>query len=244
MVRFLKAELNKSFIMKSSGLLFVFICSIILVNSSKIKAQYSEEEIVKKGYTTDGIINILIDYIPAGWKFTEENGYFIFQRKDSIWELTENTLNVPFEKKEDRSKRILANGKRTVSKIVIKYEDKWDFLKVQEASISNTSVYSEIRLLPEKYQITNLKDPAMSVKGNLVFTPKTEADKNRISDYYNERKKLQAKIITLPDQNTQKYSLFILSRSGCNDDSHLVFPDNASIELYSILNFIREICGK
>jgi hypothetical protein len=230
--------------MKTSSLLFMISFSFILATPAKIQAQYSEEEIVKKGYTTDGIINILIDYIPTGWKFIEDSGTFIFQRIDLVWELSENTSNVPFEKKEDRIKRILANGKKTVSKIVIKYEDKWDFLKVQEASLNNTSVYNEISSLPQKYQITDLKDTRLSYKSKIVFTPKTDADKKRISAYYNERMKLEGKIIKLPDQNTQKYSLFIVSQTGCNDDSHLIYPDNASIELYSILNFIREICGK
>jgi hypothetical protein len=230
--------------MKTQSFKLLITLVYILLFIHQIKAQYSEEEIVKKGYTTDGIINILIDYIPAGWKFSEENGYFIFQRNDSILELTENTLNVPFEKKEDRIKRILENGKKTVSKIVIKYEDKWDFLKVQEASLNNASVYNEIRLLPEKYQITLLKDPILSSKGNYVYSPKTEADKKRISDYYFERKQLENKIIKLPDLNSQKYSLFINLKCGCNDENHLVFPDEASVELYSILSFLREVCGK
>jgi hypothetical protein len=216
----------------------------MLMAPTKLHAQYSEEEIVKKGYTTDGIINILIDYIPAGWKFSEDSGTFVFQRNDSVFELTENTLNVPFEKMDDRINRIQANGKKTVSKIVIKYEDKWDFLKVQEASLNNTSVYNEIRLLPEKYQITVLKDPVLSSKGNFVYTPKTDADKKRISQYYYERKRLEGKIIKLPDLSSQKYSLFINSKSGCNDENHIVCPDEASVELYSILSFLREVCGK
>jgi hypothetical protein len=230
--------------MRIPRLKIIIISSFLLFTTTKIKAQYSEEEVVKKGYTTDGIINILIDHIPGGWNFKEENGFFVFQRNDSVWVLSENTLNVPFEKKEDRNKRIQAYGKKTVSKIIIRYEDKWDFLKLQEADLNNSSIYNEMRLLPNKMNISKLKDIKNSNKGNTVYTPITMADKISIENYYKEREKLQNKIIKVPDHNTQKYSLFIVSKTGCNDESHLVYPDAASIEVYGILNFLREICGK
>jgi hypothetical protein len=98
--------------------------------------------------------------------------------------------------------------------------------------------------LPEKFKITSLKDQKLSSKGNIIYTPKTETDKKRIADFYIEREKLQGKIIKLPELSSQKYSLFILAKDGCNDESHIVYPDEASVELYSILSFLREICGK
>jgi hypothetical protein len=230
--------------MRTARLLFMTICSLLINSSFKIYAQNPEKEIAKKGYETDGIIKIIIDHIPAGWGFKEDSGLFIIQRNDSIWQLTENTVNVPFEKKEDRMKRIQANGVKTVSKIMIRYENKWDFLKFQEADINNASIYNEIRQLPNKMGVSALKDTKLSRKGNIVYTPVTEADKIRISTYYKEKEGLENKIIKVPDHNTQKYSLFIVSKNGCNDDSHLVYPDDASVELYGILNLMREICGK
>ena len=208
--------------MRISSLLIFTISSLFLFSTLKIKAQNSEEEVVKKRDTTDGILNIIISHIPAGWNFKEENGFFIFQRNDSIWQLTENTLNVPFEKKEDRMKRIQAYGIKSVSKIVIRYEDKWDFLKLQEADLNNSSIYNEIRQLPDKMNIAALKDIKLSRKGNVVYTPITNADKIKIENYYKERDRLQNKIIKVPDHNTQKYSLFIVSKTGCNDELHLV----------------------
>ena len=92
--------------------------------------------------------------------------------------------------------------------------------------------------------ISALKDIVLSSKDKAVYTPKTETDKKRILDYYKEREMLQSKIIKLPDFSSQKYSLFIISTTGCNDDNHLVYPDEASVELYGILNFLREVCGK
>jgi hypothetical protein len=229
--------------MRIPSLLVLTISSLFLFSTQKIKAQYSEDTVVKKSYTADGIINIIIDHIPARWSFKEENCFFIFQRNDSIWQLTENTLNVPFEKKEDRMKRIQATGIKTVSKIVIRYEDKWDFLKLQEASISNSSVKNEIRSLPDKMEIRQLKDTKLSSKGNSVYTPKTEADKIRLEKYYLELKKLESKIISVPDNSSQKYSLFYTFESGYNDNTHYIYPEEASNELFQIKNLFRELCG-
>jgi hypothetical protein len=230
--------------MRTPSLIVLTINSLLLFSTLNIKAQYSEDTVVKKSYTSDGIINIIIDHIPAGWSFKEENGFFIFQRNDSIWQLTENTLNIPLEKKEDRMKRIQANGIKTVSKMVIRYEDKWDFLKLQEANLSNSSVKNEIRLLPDKMEIRQLKDPKLSNKGNSVYTPKTEADKVRIENYYVELKKLESKIIIVPDNSSQKYSLFYTYESGYNDNTHYIYPEEASNELFQIKNLFRELCGK
>ncbi len=211
---------------------------------SKLCAQNTEEDIIKKGYIDDAIINIIIDHLPNGWKFKNEKGCFIIQRQDSIWELSENTLNVPIEKREDKIKRIQANGKKTVSEIIIKFEDKWDFLKVQEATINNTSVSNDIRLLPDKYKITGLKDASLSSKEKVVYTPKTDEEKNRISNYNAELKQLKEKIIKIPDMSSQKYSLFVIAKNGCNDDNHIVYPDAASVELYTVMALFREVCGK
>ncbi|MEI6122533.1 MAG: hypothetical protein WCQ95_02785 [Bacteroidota bacterium] len=230
--------------MKTRTLKLLLVAMCLFAFISKIDAQNTEEDILKKGYISDAIINIVIDHLPVGWKFKDENGFFIFQRTDSIWQLMENTLNVPLEKKEDRFKRIQANGRKTVAKIVIRYEKKWDFLKVQEVSLANMEVYNKIRLLPGKYKITGLKDLKLSSKGNTVYTPITEDDKKRIANYYAERLVLEGKIVGSPDLSSQLYSLFVVEKSGCNDENHLVYPDAASVELYSILTLCREICGK
>ncbi len=244
MVRFLNNICLNNKIMKTPNLKLVIVTLFVLLSSLKSNAQYSEEEIAKKGYTTDAIINIIIDHLPTGWRFTDTNNCLIFQRTDSILELTENTLNVPFEKKEDKIKRIQAYGKKAVSKIVLRYETKWDFLKVQEVSTNNSSVYNELRFLSKKYKIVDLKDAKLSTKESTVYTPKNDADAKKIANYYTEKKIIEEKIIKSPDLSSQNYSLFIVSISGCNDENHLVFPDEASVEVYSLMTLCREIFGK
>lgn len=220
----------------------MFVCSFFFIFESQ--AQWSEEEVEKKGYISDDIINIIINHLPDGWDFVDENGFFIFQRKDSIWELAESASKITGEKKPEKNKRIQAEGKKTIAKIILKYEQKWDFLKIQEASISNQKINNEILNLPEKHKITGLKDLKLSSKEGIVYTPKTENDKKKIAEYYKEKKLLEEKIIRLPDMSSQKYSLFIISKAGGNDESHIVFPEEASLEVYTILSLCREVCGK
>ncbi|MDD4213938.1 MAG: hypothetical protein PHR81_03920 [Bacteroidales bacterium] len=229
---------------KTLTVLFLAIFINLNLFSIKANAQSSEAEIFTTGYRTDATINLIINYLPKGWTFSESNGNFIIQRSDSVWVLKTNTVNVKKEKKEARQERIVRDGLKTVAKIVIRYEDKWDFLKRQEANLHNSSVNSEIRKLPEKMGIQHLKDAKLSGKGNIVYTPVTEQDKIKIDNYYKERAKLEATLIRIPDHSTQKYSLFIISKIGCNDDSYFVFPSESSVELFGILNFINEVSGK
>ncbi len=220
----------------------MFVCSFFFIFESQ--AQWSEEEVEKKGYISDDIMNIIISHLPDGWNFADEDGYFIFQRKDSIWELAESASKVTGEKKADKNKRIQAEGKKTIAKIILKYEKKWDFIKIQEATISNQKIDNEIVNLAQKHKISGLKDLKLSSKEGIVYTPKTENDKKRIAEYYAEKKQLEEKIIRLPEMSSQKYSLFIISKSGGNDESHIIFPEEASLEMYTILSLCREVCGK
>ncbi len=219
----------------------IFLFFILLKSTS---AQSSEEEITKEPYRSDAIISMIINYLPAGWTFTESNGFYIIQKTDSIWVLAENTLNAPAEKKEEKIKRIKANGIKTVAKILVRYEKKWDFIKIQEVSFNNMSVNNEITALESKYNIAKLKDTKLSSKSKIVYTPLNEDDVKRINDYYAEKKQLEDKLIKSPDFSSQQYSLFVISKTGIIDEDHSVFPDKASVECYTIMALMREVCGK
>ncbi len=224
----------------------VLLTALILFtfNMTSVTAQSSEEEIAKEPYRSDAIIRMIIYYLPSGWTFSESNGYFIIQKTDSIWVLEEDPLSNPSEKKEEKNKRIQVTGKKTVANIIIKYEKKWEFIRVQEVSLNNLSVTNEIKALPEKYKISHLKDMKLSTKNKIVYSPVTQEDVKLIEDYYAEKKRLEAKLIISPDYSTQQFSLFIVSKTGCIDKNHLVYPESASMECYTILALIREVCGK
>ena len=217
---------------------------LLVIRFDTVSAQSSEAEIAKEPYRSDAIISMLLYYMPAGWTFSDVNGHFIIQRNDSIWVLEENTISTMSEKKEDRNRRIQAKGKKTVARIAIKYEKKWDFIKIQEASYKNLSITNEVNALSNKYKIGHLKDTKLSTKERIVYTPVSPEDVKQIESYYAEKKRLESQLIPTPDYSTQQYSLFIVSKSGCIDETHAVYPDKASLECYTILSLLREVCGK
>jgi hypothetical protein len=215
---------------------------IIHINNSM--AQASEKEISKEFYRADGNINLIINYLPAGWSFREENGCFIISRKDSALMLIDTSMNFSTEKSEARNKRIQEHGVKILPQIVIRHEDKWDFLRIQEAQIRNSELQGQLYNLADKMGVAPLLDAKLSRKGRPVYTAVTEADKKKLANYYKEKEKLEKKIITVPDFSSQNYSLFIVSSTGKIDDTHIVYPASASNEVYTILALFREACGK
>jgi len=225
----------------------IIVISILLVsciNPNFLFGQASEKEISKEFYKADGNINLILNNLPSGWAFTEANGNFIIYRKDSVFVLNENRINAPFENEEIRIKRIKENGVKTQAEIIIHYENKWDFLKIQEAQLKNAAIRDEISKLPEKLKIATLLDPKLSRKNNPVYTARNEKEKLNIAANYKEKENLEKTLLKIPDYNTQFYSLFNVSSSGKEDNMHWVLPVEASIELYTILTLIREACGK
>jgi hypothetical protein len=217
---------------------------LMMISVNKTYSQASEEEISKEFYRADGNLNLVLNNLPKGWVFKEDKGFFKIFRKDSVLMLAENRINAPVEKSEDRIKRIKEYGVKTLCEIVIRYENKWDFLKVQEAQIKNASTMDEINKLADKLKISSLLDPQLSRKNQAVYTPKNNKDKLNIANYYKEKERLEKTLIKTPDYTSQFYSLFNVSSNGMEDNMHIVYPSEASVELYTILSLFREVCGK
>lgn len=215
-----------------------------LIHSSAILAQSSESEIEKAFYMSDQYISIVLNYMPKGWSFNAVGDKFILTSPDTVWVLEENRNNAPVEKKEDLIKRIKESGIRVIPEIVIRYEDKWTPDKIQQSLIQNAAIDNEIAGLPEKYNITQLFDKKLSSKNHTVYTATNEKEKGLIVQFEKEKSSLLAKKVILPDFHTQKYSLFLISSQGKNDDMHVVYPDRPSLELYTIISTFREVCGK
>jgi hypothetical protein len=226
--------------MKRCLLVMLFACCSV----PQVFSQATEEEIHKEFYKSDMLISVLINYLPEGWTFTEGQGRFSITRNDSVWVLDEKWMDAPKENKESRNKRIQEKGKKLACQLIFSYEDKWTVDKIQKASILNAATMDQIRKLPEKYKIAGLKDDKLSSKQSTVYTAKTETDKKNLDKYYKEKNQLEASLQKVPDFNSEKYSLFIVSRTGLSDDMHLVYPEKASTELYTILATCREVLGK
>lgn len=222
----------------------IIITSILIVLSVSARAQASESEIAKEFYRADPNINLIINSLPSGWIFQEKDQCFIIYKSDSAIVLVENRINAPYETNNSRVERIKAQGIKVLPKLILRYEKKWDFIKIQEIQIKNSGLLAELVKLPEKYNITHLYDKNLSRKDNPVYTPKTENDKKILSSYYNEKAKLEKKMVKLPEFNSQLYSIFLQSAEGLEDDTHMVYPVETSMQLHSIIGLFREVCGK
>jgi hypothetical protein len=207
-------------------------------------AQSTEREIAKEFYKGDRYLSIVINYIPKGWDFSASGDNFIIKCTDTVWMLEENRINAAPESREQQIKRIQSKGIRVVPQIVMHYESKWTLDKMQQSKIYNAGIEDEISKLPGKYNITGLVNKKLSSKNQVVYTGTNDKEKKLIEQYYAEKAKLEAKKMVMPDFHTEKFSLFITSTKGNNDNFHLVYPDKPSLEIYTILSTFREVCGK
>ncbi|NTW32446.1 MAG: hypothetical protein HGB12_07455 [Bacteroidetes bacterium] len=197
-------------------------------------------------FSHDTILNKIISFIPHNWIYYTKGNDMIFERGDSSYVLHENRVNAPKknETKTQQNERIVKNGTKIKSKIVLKFEEKWDYNKMIVIKNNNAYLYKNLQSLPDKYNINNLYDSTLSTKSNAVYIGKTKSEKNKIDKYLKEKDEILSKVTAKPNYNTQKYSFFIKELIGCNDDNNFAYPENASAELYQILSVFFELSSK
>jgi len=204
------------------------------------------EEIGNNEVNKDSVLKKIQSSLPANWNMSEKNGELIIERNDFVWVLFENKINAPVsrETEQDRIERIKKFGKKTKAQFVFKYEPKWSDKKIQQIKDENDSIYKQIKELPEKHNITYLYNKDLSRKGGEVYIGTNQEEEKRIEDYKKEKDELEQKIKKLPDCFTSKYSLFLISKVGNEDEFYTVYPQKVSEDMYKIQNSINELCDK
>ncbi len=223
--------------MKTGYSLVVFlILFLFLIN----RIIFCEEKILEN----DKILKKIQGSIMKNWKIIVTTNEIIFERDQDVWELYENQINAPLdtEPEQDKIERIKKNGKKTKTKVRYFYVEKWSEEKIKDVKEKNSSIQNKISTLMDKYNIKHLYDSFGSSKGGEYFYKGTWEEKKRINEYKKEKQLLENQIIKLPDHNTGKYSLFILSGTGYNDMYSIVYPFEATKEAYEIMNIVRENC--
>jgi GR25 family glycosyltransferase involved in LPS biosynthesis len=216
----------------------IVICSIFL--SLSLKSQNAD---TISTFNDDYILKKLIPAIPMGWNIIKTDSEIIIKRKDSIFIADRRKLNIPmFKKISDDT--ILKYGTKSAGKIILRYENRWTEEQKINAKSNNIQIYQQMSKLPGKYNIYNLKDKTKSTKQETVYTGNTDKEKELIKQFENEKNELVAKLINFPKYNTEKYSLFLKSTIGCDDEYISVYPSSASIELYNILTLFFELTEK
>jgi len=194
-------------------------------------------------YKQDYILRKIIPVLHQGWTFTEKDGEFIIEKDDSIYIADRRKLNIPYGKKIPDD-TILKFGTKAKSAIIYSYEKRWSFEQILAANTNNTDIFQQLKKISEKYNINSLIDKSKSTKENVVYIANTDKEKAQLEQYEKEKKELLSKLITKPKYHTEKYSLFLKSTYGCNNDFFSVYPAEASIQLYDILILFNELTEK
>jgi len=195
----------------------------------------------------DATLKIIKNSIPKNWEFYQDKDKFILERLDTSWILFENRINAPLsnETKQERNARIKKNGVAGKSKIIFRYEPKWDVNKLLKAKIHNDDIYKQMLKLPEKFNITALANGTQMGKGgSVVYIGNNTEEKDRIAQYEKEIENLWKQITVIPNYHSEIYSLFLITKEGWNDDFHWVYPQEASNEVLSVEMYFIELCGK
>lgn len=219
----------------NKALLITFISLIVICFG--VNAQQSNEE-------NDKILLNIKNKIPSNWNYIRTSSRIHLIRSDSVFILKENRINAPKESRDNLDERIKKYGQLGASKIIYRYEPRWSKEVLKNAYNSNSKISKEIKKLPQKYNIEHLYNKSLSTKKNIIYTPTNEAEKNRIKQYEIEYNELSSKLITVPTLHTENFSLFIDDVQGCNDNNQVIFPETASIEVYSIMVLVSELCDK
>lgn len=215
----------------------IFISLFIFFNIS-----FGQVDSSFKSTLNDTVLNKIYSFFPKGWTVLEGKNHIIFQRPDSVYILEEYRFGSTHsgETKAERNERIMKEGKKGVSRIILRYENRWNYTKTLTSRNNNIYHTQKIQKLPEKYKITSLYNKELSTKQNPVYIGTTDKEKEAVKKFEKEHAEIMAKITTLPNYNSEKYSFFLVSTEGCNDDNHFVIPDEASLQLYKILSLFFE----
>ncbi len=211
--------------------------TILIIFSMLAGACVDDDPVIKD----DGVLKRIMDSLPRNWYLTVGKDEIVFERAGDVWVLETNLINAPDDPSSEQEKieRIKTNGVITKARLVYRYEAPWSDEKRRQADAANAEVGREIAELVEKYRIAHLYDARLSSKGGEFFRQGTPEEEKRIEGYRREKAELEKRIIVKPDGDTSKYSLFFAGGSGYSDEFHLVYPAEASIEAYTIMNLIH-----
>jgi hypothetical protein len=216
------------------------ILLIAIAFSTLIKAQTTDTSF---NYNDDYVLRKIIPALPQGWTFSQKPGEFIIERTDSVLEGDKRLFKIPVNRKMSDDS-VLKFGTKTKSIIVYKYDTRWTYEQTLKANSNNTQIYQLLKKLPEKFNITKLVDKSKTTRGNIVYTGKTDEEKKLVIAFEKERNELLAKLVQMPNYHTEKYSLFLYSTQGCDDDYFTIYPSSASYELYTIITLVSELTEK
>ena len=180
--------------------------------------------------------------LPAGWRADVVGDSLTIARAGDCWVLLTNRINAPESHETDaqRESRIRRLGRRTTARLSFRLEPLWSARKWREARAVNGEVRQALAVLPQKHGIDDLLDRGLARKGGPRYTAHSDADHARLDAYEAEKAQLERRLVELPRYESARWSLFLISVVGQEDDLHEVAPLPVSREVHQV----EEVLGR
>lgn len=216
------------FALKNYLLLLVYFLSIMNIQPQSI-------------IENDTLLKAFRNKINKSWNLEISKDRLTVISKKKVWILNENKINAPVSfAKNKEDERIKKNGKNIYMKLFLRLEPLWSKEKYKEAKEKNDLIHREIEELPQKYNIENLKDELLSSKNAPIYVGNTKEEMRQVELYAEEKNTIEKTILKYPDFTSEKYSIFIESKEGFEDEFHSVYPAEVGKEFYSLIEEMRK----
>jgi hypothetical protein len=221
-----------------------FISILILLAPVLLKSQVTDT-MKKFSYADDSILKRFVNALPSIWSFSADDSTIIISRKDSVIITDRKLLHFIGGKGSVlQMDSILKYGHKGKTEMVYRYEPRWTEEQKLSANSTNNEINQQLAGLPAKYGISYLLDKSKSTNQNDIYTGHTAKEIQLVKQFESEKSQLLAKIIALPTNNTDKYSLFLKSIKGVNNSYYYVYPIEAYQQYYDIYALFNQLTEK
>ena len=203
----------------------------------------------QNSFAEDVLLRRISDSLPRGWTMVIKDSELIISRHDSVLERPDTMSArgdvrnyVPsVEEEKEELELFKKEGHRAMSRITYRLEPKWGPWTMMNAWRNNDSIENIISKLQEKYKIEGIY---RRVKMNEEFSARTDDERERVLQYWVERKALAAQFINYPQHNSNRYSLFEKSATGIDNGFRAIWPLEAVREWYKVEELMLDILGR
>jgi hypothetical protein len=197
----------------------------------------------------DSLLTQLQSKLKSDWNVTIRNDTLSIESSNYIWIDFYNSAGAPvndpnYSKYTDIY--LQNNGEKTKMKILFEMQDKWDSLKIKRVSDENKKINSASDSLIYKYNLSHVKR-TYRYSEELIWNA-TKDEEGRFEKYKNEKEQLSGYLKELPLYNSEKYSLFIISRTWVysEDQKHyhmipMIYPESEGAKIGSLENTINAV---
>jgi hypothetical protein len=216
--------------------LIAFIC-LFCISVSSYNAQNPFEQ--------DAVLKNIKAQLPEGWTAEVRDKRIVFLRLDSVWTKKVNhtvTANTKKLNNEEKIASFKKEGHKARTMLSYRFDTRWSADAIKKAEDQNRKLFHQVSKLPAKFKIEALFDSVRSEKGGEYYSGKTEADKEKIKKYDEEKARLMKSVVQVPFLQSEKYSLFPDASSGYEDAVTDIYPEQASFEWFKVQSIVTDLC--